>query len=71
MPRIFTLEESQALMPEVRRLTEPVYLLAASLARELQEAEDANEEGRGEDLRARLQALVESWTEGVQAWARM
>ena len=67
MTRTFTLEESQALMPAVRRLTEPVYLLAASLARELQEAEDASDEGRGEDLRERLQALVESWTEGVQA----
>ena len=67
MPRIFTLEESQSLMPEVRRLTEPVYLLAASLARELQEAEDANDESRGEDLRARLQSLVEAWTESVQA----
>ena len=67
MPRIFTLEESQSLMPEVRRLTEPVYLLAASLARELQEAEDANDESRGEDRRARLQSLVEAWTESVQA----
>ena len=67
MARTFTLEEAQSRMPAVRRLTEPVYLLAASLARELQEAEDAADEARAEALRARLQSLVESWTEGVQA----
>lgn len=67
MARTFTLEEAQSCMPEVRRLTEPVYLLAASLAQELQEADDANDETRAGDLRSRLQSLVESWTEAVQA----
>lgn len=65
MPHTFTLEEAQSRMPEVRRLTEPVYFLASSLARELQEAEDANDEARNEDLRVRLQSLVEAWTESM------
>ena len=67
MARTFTLEEAQARMPDVRRLTEPVYLLAASLAQELREAEDGGQADRAEELRARLQSLIESWTEGVQA----
>lgn len=67
MARTFTLEEAQARMPEVRRLTEPVCLLATSLAQELQEAEDDRDEARADDLRGRLQSLVEAWTEGVQA----
>jgi hypothetical protein len=66
MTRTFTLEEAQARMPEIRRLTEPVYLLAASLATELREAEDDGDMARVEGLKARLQALIESWTEGVQ-----
>lgn len=67
MTRTFTLEAAQASMPEVRRLTEPVYLLAASLARELQEAEHGNDEAHSEVLRERLQSLVEAWTESILA----
>ncbi len=66
MSRVFTLEEAQTLMPEVKRLTEPVYLLAASLAEELREAEEAGDTGRSDDLKERLQALVQSWTNSIQ-----
>lgn len=67
MARTFSLEEAQARMPEVKRLTEPVYLLAASLARETQDAEKAGDAGRVEDLKARIQALIEAWSESMQA----
>ena len=66
MTRTFTLEEAQSRMPDVRRLTEPVYFLAASLAQELTEAEEAGDAAHAEDLKGRLQSLVESWSEGVQ-----
>jgi hypothetical protein len=62
---VFSLEEAQALMPEVRRLTEPVYLLAASLADEVREAEEAGEADRQEEGRDRLQALVQAWSESI------
>ena len=55
MGRIFTLEEARALMPQVMTTTEPVYTLAASLAEELSQAEDASDVARAEDLRERLQ----------------
>ncbi|MBS1767101.1 MAG: DUF2203 domain-containing protein [Acidobacteria bacterium] len=67
MTRIFTLEEAQARMPDVRRLTEPVYLLAGSLAEELRDAEDGGDAARAEALKTRLQSLIESWSEGVMA----
>ena len=67
MARTFTLEEAQARMPEVRRITEPVYLLAASLAEELRDAEAGDDAARVEALKARLQSLIESWSEGVMA----
>ena len=66
MAHIFTLEEAQERMPEVRKITEPVYFLAADLAQELREAEEGDTE-RVEELRERLQSLVQAWTEGVQA----
>ena len=59
MGRIFTLDEAKALMPQVKANTEPVYALAASLAEELSQAEEANDEARAEDLRERLQTLVQ------------
>ena len=51
MGRIFTLEQARALMPQVMATTEPVYTLAAS---------------RAEDLRERLQTLVQSWQQSMQ-----
>lgn len=66
MGRIFTLEEAQALMPQVKATTEPVYALAASLAEELSQAEEAKDETRAEALRERLQTLVQSWQQSMQ-----
>ena len=66
MGRIFTLEEAQALMPQVKAMTEPVYSLASSLAEELRVAEDARDETRAEELRERLQTLVQSWQHAMQ-----
>ncbi|NTW87471.1 MAG: DUF2203 domain-containing protein [Holophagaceae bacterium] len=66
MGRIFTLEQARALMPQVMATTEPVYTLAASLAEELSQAEDASDEARAEDLRERLQVLVQSWQQSMQ-----
>ncbi|WP_257312184.1 DUF2203 domain-containing protein [Geothrix fuzhouensis] len=66
MGRIFTLDEARALMPQVRAVTEPVYTLAASLAEELTHAEDAKDEARAENLRDRLQTLVEIWQQSMQ-----
>jgi len=66
MGRIFTLAEAQALMPQVKGATLPVYTLAASLAEELSQAEEANDETRAEDLRERLQTLVQSWQQSMQ-----
>ena len=66
MGRIFTLEEAQALMPQVKATTEPVYTLAASLAEELSQAEEAQDETRAEALRERLQTLVQSWQQSMQ-----
>ena len=66
MGRIFTLEEAQAVMPQVKAMTEPVYALASSLAEELREAEDAQDETRAEALRERIQVLVQSWQHAMQ-----
>jgi len=66
MGRIFTLDEAQALMPQVKAVTEPVYTLAASLAEELSQAEDATDETRAEALRERLQTLVQMWQQSMQ-----
>ncbi len=66
MGRIFTLEEAQALMPQVKAMTEPVYSLASSLAEELRQAEDEKDEARTEALRERLQILVQSWQHAMQ-----
>ena len=66
MGRIFTLEEARALMPQVMTTTEPVYTLAASLSEELSQAEDASDVARAEDLRERLQILVQSWQQSMQ-----
>jgi hypothetical protein len=66
MGRIFTLDQAQAMMPQVKAITEPVYTLAASLAEELSQAEDANEEPRAEVLRERLQTLVQTWQQSMQ-----
>jgi hypothetical protein len=66
MGRIFTLDEARALMPQVIATTEPVYSLAASLAEELSQAEEANDDDRSEDLRSRLQTLVQSWQQSMQ-----
>lgn len=66
MGRIFTLEEARALMPQVTATTHPVFTLAASLAEELREAEEASDEARVASLRERLQALIESWQEGME-----
>ncbi len=65
MGRIFTLDEARALMPQVKATTEPVYTLAASLAEELSQAEDAKDESRAEALRERLQFLVQSWQQSM------
>jgi hypothetical protein len=66
MGRIFTLDEATALMPQVIATTGPVYTLAASLAEELSQAEEANDETRTESLRERLQILVQSWQQSMQ-----
>lgn len=66
MGRIFTLDEAQALMPQVKAVTEPVYTLAASLAEELSQAEEATDEARAEALRDRLQTLVQMWQQSMQ-----
>ena len=66
MGRIFTLDEARALMPQVQATTEPVYTLAASLAEELSQAEEASDEARAQDLRERLQTLVQSWQQSMQ-----
>lgn len=66
MSRVFTLEEAKALMPQVKDTTTPVFALATSLAQELGEAEHAGEDTRAEELRERLQALVESWAEAIR-----
>jgi hypothetical protein len=66
MGRIFTLEEAQAVMPQVKAMTEPVYALASSLAEELREAENAQDEARAEALRERIQVLVQSWQHAMQ-----
>ena len=66
MGRIFTLEEAKALMPQVKATTESVYSLAASLAEELSQAEDGDDETRAEALRERLQTLVQSWQQSMQ-----
>jgi hypothetical protein len=66
MGRIFTLDEARALMAQVKATTEPVYTLAASLAEELSQAEDAKDEDRSEALRERLQILVQSWQQSMQ-----
>ncbi len=65
MARVFTLEEAKVLMPTVRSMTAPVFLLAASLAEELSEL-DEQEDPRAEELRDRLQVLVESWADGIR-----
>ncbi len=66
MGRIFTLDEAKAMMPQVRATTEPVYSLAASLAEELSQAEEVQDEPRSEALRERLQILVQSWQQSMQ-----
>jgi hypothetical protein len=66
MGRIFTLDEARGLMPQVQATTEPVYTLAASLAEELSQAEEASDEARAQDLRERLQTLVQSWQQSMQ-----
>lgn len=66
MARVFTLEEAQALMPAVRSMTAPVFQLSASLAEELGRAEEAGDAPRTEELRERLQVLVESWADGIR-----
>jgi hypothetical protein len=66
MAHVFSLEEAKRLMPRVRQLTDPVYMLASSLAEALQTAEEKNDEVTAEPLRERLQQLVESWTEAMQ-----
>ncbi len=66
MARVFSMEEAQAMMPAVRSMTGPVFLLAASLAEELSAAEENEEETRAEELRERLQMLVESWADGIR-----
>lgn len=66
MSRVFTLEEANKLMPKVKETTTPVYELAASLAQELGEAEREDDESRSEELRKRLQSLVESWAEAIR-----
>lgn len=66
MGRIFTLDQARALMPQVKATTGPVYTLAASLAEELNQAEEAGDETRSEALRERLQTLVQSWQQSMQ-----
>lgn len=66
MTHLFTLEEARALLPEVQAMTQPVFELASSLSRELQEVEDQGDERRAEALRERLQVLVTTWAEAVR-----
>lgn len=66
MARIFTLDEARALMPQVKALTEPVFLLADSLAEELATAGESGDPAHAQEVRERLQALVESWAEGIR-----
>jgi hypothetical protein len=66
MARVFTLEEARATLPQVQVVTRPVFELASSLAEELQESEDRNDEERVEALQERLGALMESWAEAVR-----
>ena len=66
MARVFTLEEAEALMPAVRSMTSPVFLLAGSLAEELGKAEEMEDAARAEEARERLQVLVESWADGIR-----
>lgn len=66
MTRIFSLDEARALMPQVQAITRPVFELATSLAEELHEAEQQNDEGRADSLRERLQTLVETWSETIR-----
>jgi hypothetical protein len=66
MARVFTLEEARAVLPKVQAVTRPVFELASSMAEELQSAEDGGDETRVESLQARLEALMESWAEGVR-----
>lgn len=66
MSRMFTLEEARNLMPRIQGITRPVFELASSLAEELQEAEASSDEVRADELRERLQALVESWSSAVR-----
>jgi len=66
MGRVFTLQEAREVMPKVQELTKPVFELAASLAEELQDADEREDESRGEELRERLQTLVESWAEAIR-----
>ena len=66
MGRVFTLQEARELMPRVQSITKPVFELAASLAEELQEADGREDETHAEELRERLQTLVESWAEAIR-----
>lgn len=66
MGQVFTLEEARALLPQVRALTDPAFRLATSLAEELNTVERAGNEDRSEDLRERLQVLVETWADAVR-----
>lgn len=66
MTHVFTLEEARALMPKVKALTHPAFELAASLAQELQNMENVDDDGRCDELRARLHELITAWTEGIQ-----
>jgi hypothetical protein len=66
MGRIFTLEEAQALMPQVRAASEPVFSLASSLTEELAQAEEGGDEDRAEPLRERIQTLVQAWQQSMQ-----
>lgn len=66
MGRVFTLQEARDLLPRIQATTRPVYELASSLADELQQADEAEDEVRAEELRDRLQTLVESWAEAIR-----
>ncbi len=66
MARVFTLPEAQELMPLVKRMTLPAYELAMGLASDLETAEAEGREDDAEALRERIQALVESWAEGIR-----
>jgi hypothetical protein len=66
MSRVFALEEAQALLPKVQSITQPAFELAASLAHEMSDSEARDEEARVEELRERLQAVVESWAEAIR-----